>query len=142
MKLVFTCGVFDLLHEGHLKLFEKMIEYADGGLTLAVLHDGFTTFKNKKKLPIENLEKRTRNIIDTGMIDIIRYTFEEFPNETFTKIIYDYINRFDLTFMRGNDWEIFPGHQTLIDRDIPIIYTQYTSDITSTFLKANLRNRI
>jgi len=44
--------------------------------------------------------------------------------------------------MRGNDWEKFPGHQTLIDRDIPIIYTPYTSDITSTFLKENLRNRI
>ncbi len=136
MKLVFTCAVCDLLHQGHINLLEQMRELGD--LTLVVLHDGFTTFKNKRKLPIENLEKRTRNLIDTGLVDIIRYTFEEQPHQAFQKVIDDYGKKFELIFMRGDDWTEFPGKTTLSENNISIVYVPYTTEISSSKLRNEL----
>ena len=136
MKLVFTCGGMDLLHEGHINLLNNMRELGD--ITLVVLHDGFTTFKNKKKLPIESLEKRTRNLIDTGLVDIIRHTFEEEPITAFEKIIKDYGDKFELIFMRGDDWSEFPGIKVIRDNNIPIVYNKYTANISSSKLRNEL----
>ena len=135
MKIVFTCGVFDLMHEGHIKLFERMREQGD--LTLAVVHDGFTTFANKRKLPIENLEKRTRNLVDTGLVDIIAYTFEKEPSQSFENLINRY-KKFDLLFMRGDDWQDFPGKTVIEKYGIPIKYVPYTKSVSSTMLRARL----
>jgi len=136
MRLVFTCGVFDLMHEGHLELFTQMKEMGD--ITLAVVHDGFTTFKNKKKLPIENLEKRTRNLIDTGLVDIIRHTFEEEPFTAFEKVVNDYGDKFELIFMRGDDWSEFPAVRVLREHNIPIVYKKYKENISSSKLRNEL----
>jgi len=135
MKIVFTCGVFDLMHEGYIKLFERMREQGD--LTLAVVHDGFTTFANKRKLPIENLEKRTRNLVDTGLVDIITYTFEKEPCQSFENLINRY-KKFDLLFMRGDDWQDFPGKTVIEKYGIPIKYVPYTKSVSSTMLRARL----
>lgn len=136
MKLVFTAAVMDLLHEGHIELLEQMRELGD--ITLVVLHDGFTTFKNKKKLPIENLEKRTRNLIDTGLVDIVRYTFQDEPIEAFEKIVKDYGDKFELIFMRGDDWSEFPAVSIIRKYNIPIVYKKYKSNISSTKLRNEL----
>ena len=138
MRLVFTAAVMDILHEGHINLLEKMRE--SGDLVLVVLHDGFTTFKNKHKLPIESLEKRTRNLIDTGLVDIVRYTFEAEPIEAFKKILKDY-NNFDLLFMRGDDWEKFPAKKT-IEGKVDIKYIPYTTGISSSNKKEMLNSQI
>ena len=131
LRLAMTCAVMDLLHTGHINLFERMRERAD--LVLVLLHDGFTTFKNKKKLPIENLQKRTRNLIDSGLVDIIKYTFEEQPD--FTNILKQY-EQFDITFYRGDDWQAFPGKESL--KETPIVYLPYTKGISSTILRNEL----
>jgi glycerol-3-phosphate cytidylyltransferase len=136
MKLVFTCGVFDLFHEGHQNLLKEMSKRGD--LTLAVVHDGFTTFTNKKKLPIEDLSKRTRNLIDSGMVDIIMHTYEKEPHRTFETVINRYGNKFDLLFVRGDDWKSFPGIETLQANLIPIEYIPYTKGVSSTKLRNEL----
>jgi phosphoenolpyruvate phosphomutase len=136
MKLVFTASVMDLLHQGHINLLEQMRELGD--ITLVVLHDGFTTFKNKRKLPIENLEKRTRNLIDTGLVDIVRYTFEEQPHQAFQKVIDDYGKKFELIFMRGDDWTEFPAKTTLSKNNVEIVYVPYTQTISSSKLRDEL----
>jgi len=135
MKIAMTCAVMDLLHKGHLRLLTRMKDRAD--LVLVVLHDGFTTFKNKKKLPIENLEKRTRNLIDTGLVDIIRYTFEEEPHQTFQEII-DRYKDFEITFYRGDDWSDFPGRRTIEKSGIPIVLLPYTRGVSSSILREAL----
>jgi cytidyltransferase-like protein len=135
MKLVFTAAVMDLLHEGHINLLKEMRKAGD--LTLVILHDGFTTFANKEKLPIESLEKRTRNLIDTGLVDIIRYTFEPEPIVAFNSVIIDYC-KFDLLFMRGDDWQDFPGREVLETFNIPIKMIKYTKEISSSKLRNEL----
>lgn len=135
MKLVFTAAVMDLLHEGHINLLTRMREAGD--LTLVVLHDGFSTFANKHKLPIENLEKRTRNLVDTGLVDIIKYTFEPAPTKAFEQII-DQYKQFDLFFMRGDDWSEFPGKDIIVRHNIPITLVPYTQAVSSSKLRAEL----
>jgi IS1 family transposase len=104
---------------------------------MVVLHDGFTTFKNKRKLPIENLEKRTRNLIDCGLVDIIKYTFEPEPVNTFNKLLVRY-HMFDITFYRGDDWPNFPGREAIEAHSIPIVLVPYTKGISSSKLRNEL----
>lgn len=136
MKLVFTASVMDLLHEGHINLLTKM--RAEGDLVLVILHDGFTTFENKRKLPIENLEKRTRNLVDTGLVDIIRYTFEKEPIEAFEKVIKDFGSKFELLFMRGDDWGEYPAKSVIDKYKIPVKFVDYTKNISSSKLRNEL----
>ena len=146
LTLVMTAAVMDLLHEGHLNLLQKMRDR--GHLTLVILHDGFTTFRNKRKLPIENLEKRTRNLIDTGLVDIIRYTFAESPDCQIEDVWADFrlnnrgsINgesAWNIVFMRGDDWADFPGRETLEQLDVPIEFVPYTKGISTSKLRLKL----
>lgn len=133
MRLVITCGVFDLLHAGHFNLFSEMRKRGD--ITLAILHDGFTTFRNKRKFPIENLEKRTRNVIECGLIDMVAYTFEESPDKAFTEIIERYRHKFELVFVRADDWLDFPGKKTIDSLGVKIEYIPYTKGTSSTSLR-------
>lgn len=138
MKIVFTAAVMDLLHEGHINLLKKMREEAGkSGITIVVLHDGFTTFKNKRKLPIENLEKRTRNLIDTGLVDIILYTFDEEPIKQFEYII-DRFRYEEKLFIRGDDWKDFPGRKVLDDNSIDMEFVSYTKGVSSSKLRTEL----
>lgn len=134
MKLVFTAAVMDLLHEGHLNLLKAMRE--EGDLTLVILHDGFTTFENKRKLPIESLEKRTRNLIDTGLVDIIWHTFRKVPE--FSRVKNRFGGKFELLFMRGDDWPTFPGKGELDSMGIEQKFVPYTKGVSSSLLRNQL----
>jgi len=144
LTLVMTAAVMDLLHEGHLNLLQKMRDR--GHLTLVILHDGFTTFRNKRKLPIENLEKRTRNLIDTGLVDIIRYTFTESPAGEFLDVVTDFRTKrgfdgepaWNVLFMRGDDWADFPARATLERLQVPIEFVPYTKGISTSRLRLKL----
>lgn len=134
--LVFSAAVMDMLHEGHLNLLAAMRKRGD--MTAMVLHDGFSTFRNKRKFPVENLEKRTRNLIECGLVDIIRYTFDEEPIKEFTALIQRFRPRFDLVFMRGDDWLTFPGRGVIDYHQIPIEFVSYTRGVSSTELRREL----
>jgi glycerol-3-phosphate cytidylyltransferase len=136
MTLVFTAAVMDMLHTGHINLLRKMRERGD--LTMVILHDGFTTFESKGKLPIESLEKRTRNLIDTGLVDIVRYAYSPLPKSEFWETVRDYRNKFDLVYMRGDDWRDFPGRVVLDDLGVPIEFVPYTKGVSSTELRKQL----
>lgn len=138
--LCFTAGVMDMLHEGHLNVLAQM--KLRGDVTAVVLHDGFTTFKNKSKLPVEPIEKRVRNLIDCGLVDIIRITYEEEPVKEFQGIINRYKNLFNLIFMRGDDWKDFPGRNIIEASGIPIEFISYTKGISSSLLREVLREAI
>lgn len=134
--LVFTAAVMDMLHKGHLNLLRQMRNRGD--LVAVVLHDGFTTFANKGKLPIEPIEKRVRNLIDCGLVDIIKITYSLEPEKEFGEIINRYGGAFDLVFMRGDDWEGFPGKRVIDYHGIPIEYVPYTRGESSTALRDDL----
>lgn len=135
--IVFTAAVMDLLHEGHVNLLKQM--RSKGDLVLVVLHDEKSTFLNKGKTPVESLEKRTMNLIHTGLVDIVMHTYSQDPCEEFRRICGKFCRKFDLLFMRGNDWPDFPGHHVVRDLGIPIELVPYTEEVSSTKIKENLR---
>lgn len=135
-RLVFTAAVMDLLHEGHLNLLRTM--RGRGDLTLVILHDARSTFWNKGKFPIEHLDKRTKNLIDTGLVDIVQHTFMQQPVHEFLAVIDRFSEKFELLFMRGDDWKGFPGHEVLESNSIPVEFVPYTKGVSSTSLRKDL----
>ena len=130
-----TASVMDLFHLGHQNLLKRMREQSD--LVLVVLHEGWTTYANKKKFPIENLEKRTMNLIGSGLVDIVKHTYLVNPADTFEEIIERYKD-FEIEFFRGDDWADFPGIEAIKEAGIKITYLPYTREISSTILRDQL----
>lgn len=102
------------------------------GFTLVVLHDARSTLKNKGKLPVEHIDKRTKNLLDTGLVDIVQHTFDQEPIKEFREIIQRWGQSCELVFMRGDDWPAFPGRGVLDMRQIPIEIQPYTKGVSST----------
>lgn len=68
-----TSGVFDLLHEGHIKLFERAKKEFDV-LTIGIHSDEVVS--SYKRTPIDNMEERYNKIINLGIAD---YVVKDFP---------------------------------------------------------------
>jgi hypothetical protein len=96
-----------------------------------------TLYLNKKKFPIENLEKRTMNLIGSGLVDIVKHTYLVNPAETFEEVIERYKD-FEIEFFRGDDWADFPGIEAIKEAGIKITYLPYTREISSTILRDQL----
>jgi len=133
-KIVFTIGVFDLLHEGHINLLERMRKEAGkDGLVACVVHDDESTWENKGKIPIQSLDRRMENLYTTGLVDMasetdnetIDFNIEMINSRSNSKIIY----------MRGDDWKDFPGRKTIEKLGIEIKFIKYTDNISSSKLK-------
>ena len=135
MTLVFTAAVCDLLHRGHLNLLYKM--RARGDLTLVILHDEKSTYLNKNRFPVESLERRASNLIDTGLVDIVMFTRSRAPTLEFEQVIRKYRD-WDLVFMRGDDWKDFPAHEVIARHGIPVEFVEYTEGVSSTEIRSEI----
>lgn len=132
-KVVFTAAVMDLFHEGHKNLLNKMREEAgEDGLVIVVLHDDYSTFLNKKRFPVQSLEHRAKNLVSTSLADNVFKAYQIEPIDVFKIIIEGYSSvKYELTFMRGDDWQDFPGRAFLEKRNIAIKLIPYTKGISS-----------
>ena len=130
-----TVGVFDMLHPGHLNLFENCKKMCDK-LVVGICTDEYSIqYKNKK--PLYNDEERLRIVsalrsVDSAMI----VSIEEVEDKT---LILDKC-KFDVLFS-GSDWqgsERFAHTQAQFDElGIDIVFFPYTDGISTT----NLRDR-
>lgn len=136
-KLVFTCAVMDMLHEGHINLLKKMRKEAD--FAVVFLHDDKSVFENKKRFPVQDFEHRKRNIEAIELTDVIIKIQNADPTMDIAKFVYltkKVISEF--IYMRGDDWKDFPGKKIIKAFNIPIKFIKYTDGISST----KLRNQI
>lgn len=77
MKIVLTCGTFDVVHLGHLHVFEKAKEYGDK-LVVVVARD--TTVREVKGiLPYHNEQERKRMLESISIIDEVRIGSADCP---------------------------------------------------------------
>lgn len=153
--IAITVGVFDTFHKGHFQLLEYMNELADWNYI--ILHDNYSTFENKQRIPIQNLEQRTENIRDVVnrsdlnnilcnhcclknpgdelniLINKLKKNRKDFnednPNEA---------KDLKIVYIRGDDWQDFPGKEVLEKHNIPIIFKPYTKGISSSLIRENL----
>lgn len=132
-KIILNAGIYDLCHFGHLKLLRSM--KAAGNKLIIVIHDDWSSFKIKDKIPIQDLKHRINNLKITGIPDEIIITRSVDPAGEFEKVINKYKKQ-ELVYMRGDDLkENFPGQWMLNKHKIPIKFLPYTTGVSSTKIK-------
>lgn len=147
VKIVFTIGVFDCLHQGHVKLFQNMRKH--GEAVFALVHDDLSTFKNKGLFPIQDYNLREKNLLSSGLVDGVFPVNSADPANVIMKFI-SAVNHSaaqaygvtpEITFVRGDDWRDFPGKKTVEFLGIPIVYHKYTKKISTTKRRAKASTR-
>lgn len=144
MKITFTVGCFDMFHEGHANLIKKMSD--SGGRLVIFVHDDSSIFENKGRFPVQSFEQRVHNVLYFGTMFDIPIHVEEVATADPSLAIKLFIERNvsngnDLTYMRGNDWENFPGKGTLKLYSIPIEFIPYTEGVSSSKLRDEISGK-
>ena len=127
-----TTGVFDVLHPGHLNLFENCKKVCDK-LVVGICTDEYSIrYKNKK--PLFNEKERLRIVSSLKSVDsAFIVSIDEVEDKT---LILDRC-RFDVLFS-GSDWqgsERFAHTQAQFDEiGIDIVFFPYTAGISTTDL--------
>lgn len=140
-----TVGVFDIFHRGHQNLLKEMAIRADN--ITVIVHDDESTFDNKGHFTVQNLEQRLNNIYsilvrmrNRGEIASFDVQTVHHSNPTYGLMETMCLNpeTFKTVYVRGNDWQDFPGKQYLEEKGIPIVFIEYTKGISSTQIRESL----
>ncbi|MBT2291616.1 glycerol-3-phosphate cytidylyltransferase [Paenibacillus albidus] len=127
MRKVITYGTFDLLHYGHILLFQRAKELGDH-LTVALSTDEFNAIK--KKIAYFSYEKRKM------MLEAIKYVDEVIPEQCWEQKKLD-ITKFNIdVFVMGDDWA---GKFDELKAFCEVVYLERTPDISTTSIKTNLQ---
>lgn len=137
MKVVFSTGIYDLFHKGHINLLNEMREFGD--LVVCIIHDDQSCYDIKGKFPVQPLELRILSLIRSELIDGIIICRGKDPANEFKKVLSRYKGN-ELVYMRGNDLtDNFPGKWFLDENNVPIEFVKYTEGISSSILVDLLR---
>ena len=135
-KIGFTCGVFDLLHIGHLNLLEKCKSMCDY-LIVAVCNDEYV-LNVKNKTPIFTQEDRVRILKSLKCVDdAVLMSVEEVADKLkfYNKI------KFDVLFS-GDDWKDSERYKKTEEQfkkyNISIEWLPYTKGISTTDIKGKI----
>ena len=123
-----------MLHEGHVNLLREMRRI--GARVDVIVHNDVSIFQNKGKFPVQYIEHRKRNLRKSKLVNYVFETKEKDPSrEIETYLDIKTHNNKKIAYMRGNDWQDFPGKKILEKYNIPIIYIDYTKGVSSTKLR-------
>ena len=127
MKIVLTCGTFDLFHVGHLRVLERASKLGDK-LVVGVSSDALN-IKKKQRAPIMNQEQRMTIVSALKCVD------EVFLEESL-ELKSQYIQDFNATvFCIGDDWK---GKFDGIAKEV--VYFERTPAVSTTELIEKISN--
>ena len=129
-EIVFTNGVFDVLHQGHIDLF-KFSKKLGKKLVVAINTDKSVKLNKGEKRPYNNLSKRIKELKKIKLIDKIISFNEKTPINIINKIKPDVI-------VKGNDYTF---EKVVGSRVANIILFKKKNQLSSTKLISNL-NRL
>ena len=137
-----SVGVWDLLHKGHAELFNLMRKLAYRSVVF--VHDDLSTWKNKGKMPAQNLDHRMANLRLVAAANAVLPVYNTDPSQAI-KIVVDLLRSADqkikIAFVRGDDWKDPPGSDYLKKAGIPIVYKPYTKDVSSTKRRKQIKSK-
>lgn len=123
MKIVYTAGVFDLLHEGHLNILRESKKLGDR-LIVGVVSD--TGASKYKRLPVDPESRRLARIQALEWVDLAIIQQESDPTREL-EVIRPHI------MTHGSDWDRLKyGHETLDRLGVEFVVLPYTPDISTT----------
>ncbi len=135
-RIGYTCGVFDLLHVGHLNLLEKCKEFCDI-LVVGVCDDEYVrTIKHKE--PVISQEDRVRLLQALKCVDVAELVDIATTND---KMIARERFHFDVLFS-GDDWKgterYLKTEEQFSKIGVSIEYLPYTKGISTSDLRARI----
>ncbi len=105
-KIVFTNGCFDILHAGHVDIFQQARELGDA-LVVAINSDSSIKKIKGEKRPVVPQEQRMQVVAALESVDFVVVFSEEDPLKVIKEIQPDIL-------VKGGDWEV----ETIIGREI------------------------
>ena len=127
MKTVFTCGVFDLFHIGHLNLIKESKSYGDK-LIVGINTDEFTlSYKNKR--PVIPFEQRLEILKSCKYVDLVVNAEELLPLK--------YIKEYGVNVITiGSDWKNteIESINWAKNNNVDVVYINYTQNISTSYI--------
>ena len=103
---MFTNGVFDLLHPGHVRYLSGARQLGDA-LIIGVNADRSVRANKGPRRPINRAEERVEILLAMGFVDAVVVFDEDTPLAIITEIQPDVL-------VKGADW----GHDDIVGRDV------------------------
>ena len=131
MRIVYTAGVWDLLHRGHLNLLWESKQLGDI-LVVGVVSDA-GTYAYKGAFPAQHSQHRIRAIENFGFVDVVELQVTTDPSPLLERFRPDVMTH-------GDDWqELRVGQETVARLGIEWKLIPYTPGISSTALRAEMK---
>lgn len=131
---VYTVGCFDLFHEGHKILLQRLKEI--GTQVIVGVHDSRSIYKLKKRVPIDSTNKRMANVKKHADVVFCIHGTDPTP---FLKCIYDANEPVTCMYVRGDDMQKFPA-RNFIEEVMPIHFLPYSEFVSSTKIRKEIYN--
>jgi glycerol-3-phosphate cytidylyltransferase len=140
VSTVITLGTFDLLHPGHVHLFRQCRRIAgDGTVHAAVNPDGFVeSFKGRR--PVQHWIERRDMVASLRFVDHVHVTPGADVRPLLDEVQPDFI-------VIGKDWagrdyygQLGIDQAYLDELDAAVVYLERVGDLSSTELKARVRD--
>ncbi|CAF0932143.1 unnamed protein product [Adineta steineri] len=133
---VYTVGCFDLFHEGHRLLLQRMRQF--GREVIVGVHDSRSIHKLKNRVPVDGTETR--------MLNVKRYADEVYcvsgtDPSNFVKCIVHLRENETAIYVRGDDMGDFPSRH-VVEELMPVKFLPYTNGVSSTKLRQELFSHI
>lgn len=130
-RVVITYGTYDLLHYGHVALFERAKALGDY-LIVGVTSDAFDRERGKLNVQ-QSLSERLQAVADTGIPDLV--IAEDYRGQ---KV--DDIRKYGVdVFAIGSDWE---GKFEYLRNYCDVVYLPRTKGVSSTELRAEQASNV
>lgn len=132
MIVVYTGGVFDVLHKGHLRLLKKARSLGDY-LVVGIQEDS-SVIKTKPK-PVLSTQERVDQMLEIPFVDkVVVYSATQTP-ETIKQIMPD-------VFVHGDDWLDQLDRTKIIqfmeNNNIKMVLLPRTQDISTSEIKRRI----
>lgn len=132
MKIIYTAGVFDLLHYGHRHVLRKSRELGDR-LIVGVVADA----SYKGVTPVWDLERRVREVSGLRSADLVVIQPGTDPTPVLTRL--ESIGLCPAAMTHGGDWDrLLEGQETLDDLGIEFVKIPLIDNISSSYLRDRL----
>lgn len=105
-KIVFTNGVFDIIHAGHVDYLTKAKEFGDVLIVALNSDESVKRIKGDKR-PINPLNERAFVAANLKCVDYVTYFEEDTPKEIINLLIPDVL-------VKGADW----SKENIVGRDV------------------------
>lgn len=125
--VVYTAGVFDMLHIGHLNLLRRSAGWGDKLVVGVVTDDGTERYKGRR--PVQDQWTRLEVVQSLPWVDLAIL-----QDGTDPSAVLEVIRPKVMT--HGDDWDrLKEGHETLERLGIKFVKLPYTQGISSTLLR-------